>query len=150
MHGSHLLQDRAKRRKETEGHVDKANELLFALFQKLNALKLFQIDSVDPWRNDPGKMIGMQPILDFKLPEAPFRPENISFLLKTKYKQLLFDAHIEEQRFETAQNVIRYRSNLHYQAVQPALHAAGIVEGQKYTATQYQAALGELLYKHLV
>src|SRR5690606_31428625 len=52
------LQDRAKRRKEIESHVDKANELLFALFQKLNALKRFQIDSVEAWRNDPGKMIG--------------------------------------------------------------------------------------------
>ena len=143
------LQDRAKQRKEIKDHVDKANELLFALFQKLNALKLFQIDSVDPWRDDPGRMIGMQPILDFKLPEAPFRPESISFLLKTKYKQLLFDAHIEEQRFGVAQNIIRHRSSLHYQAVQPALHAAGIVEGKEYTSTQYKAVLGELLYQHL-
>lgn len=127
---AYKLQDRAKCREEINSQVNKANDLLFALFQKLNALKLFQIDSIEPWREDPGKTIGMQPTLDYKLPEAPIRPENINFLFRTKYKQLLFDAHIEEQRFEVAE-------------------AAGIVEGVEYTDAQFKAALGDLLYKQL-
>jgi hypothetical protein len=146
---AYKLQDKAKRRQETERQVDKANDLLFALYQKLNALKLFQIDSIEPWRNNPGKMFAMQPVLNFKLPEAPIKPENINFLLKTKHKQLLFDTHIEEQRFEVAENVIRHRSNVYYQYIQPALHAAGIIEGVTYTDTQFKSALGELLYKRL-
>ena len=146
---AYKLQDKAKRRQEIEKQVDRANDLLFALYQKLNALKLFQIDSIDPWRDNPGIIFEMQPVLDFKLPEAPIKPENIIFLLKTKHKQLLFDAHIEDQRFEAAENVIRHRSNLYYQYIQPALHAAGIVEGVTYTDVQFKAALGELLYKRL-
>lgn len=146
---AYKLQDNSKRREEVENQVNKANDLLFALYQKLNALKLFQLDSVAPWRDNSGKMIGMQPMLNYKLPEVSLKPENLSFLLKTKHKQLLFDAHIEEQRFDVAEQVIQHRSNMHYQYIQPALYAAGIMESVEYTDVQFKAALGELLYTQL-
>lgn len=146
---SYKLQDNRRKREELNLKVQKANDLLFALYQKLNSLKLFQINSVEPWRGKPEALIGMQPILDFKLPKTEIIPENINFLLGTKHEQLLFDAHIEDERFKVAQDIINFRSDLHFNHVQPAMHAAGIVEGAPYTSAQYEAAIGDMLYRQL-
>lgn len=146
---AYKLQDRAKRREEEKEKVERSNDLLFSLFQKLNALKMFQFDFVEPSRNDPGQMISMQPVLDFKLPDSPIKAENINYLLKTKHKQLLFDAHIEDQRFEETEKVIRYRSHLHLNYIQPAMQAAGMIDGAEYTNVQIRAAVGDLLYAQL-
>lgn len=147
---SYKLQENRNKREELNDNILKANELLFALYQKLNSLKLFQIDSIDPWRKKPEleRIIGMQPILDYNLPETKIKPENISFLLGTKYEQLLFDIHIEDERFKVAENVIKFRSNLHFNHVQPAMHASGIIEGE-YADIPYKEAIGEMLYTQL-
>lgn len=146
---SYKLQDNRRKSEELNKRIQLANDLLYALYQKLNALKLFQIDSIEPWREKPEALLGMQPILDFKLPQTALNPENINFLLGSKYEHLLFDIHIEDERFKVAENVIRFRSGLHFNQVQPALHASGIIEGAEYTSAQYKEAIGEMLYIHL-
>jgi len=145
---SYKLQDNAKKREITETKAQKANDLLFSIYQKLNGLKLFQVDSVEPWRGEEG-IIGMLPILDFSLPLTVINPENINFLLGTKHEKLLFDAHIEEERFKVVENIIRFRSQLHFNRVQPAIQASGMIEGNVYTKADYKRALGEMLYKQL-
>lgn len=146
---SFKLQENRRKREEQNMRTQQSNELLFALYQKLNALKLFQIDSVEPWRGKPEALLGMQPLLDYKLPETKIRPESISFLLGTKYEQLLFEIHIEDERFKVAENIIKFRSNLHFNHIQPAMHASGIIDGAEYTSSQYKNAIGEMLYKQL-
>jgi hypothetical protein len=146
---AYSLENRARQRREQEQYLAQSNDLLIALFQKINALTIFQWDFVEPCRDDPGKMISMLPALDFKLPDPPLRPESVNFLVKSKHKQLLFDIHIEDQRFAEAMKTIRYRSHLHLNYVHPALHSAGLVEGVEYTETEFKAALGELMYARL-
>jgi hypothetical protein len=91
----------------------------------------------------------MLPAIDYKLPETPFQPENLNFFMKTKYKQLWLDAHIEDRRFHVAEKAIRYRSDLHLKQVQPTLSAAGMKHGEQYTDAEYKKALGNLLYTQL-
>ena len=146
---AYKLENNQKKREEQKNNINKANDLLFALFTRLNEIKLFQIDFIDPCRGDRGKLISMLPAIDYKLPETPFQPENLNFFMKTKYKQLWLDAHIEDRRFHVAEKAIRYRSDLHLKQVQPTLSAAGMKHGEQYTDAEYKKALGNLLYTQL-
>ncbi|MFK5949031.1 MAG: hypothetical protein QM500_09735, partial [Methylococcales bacterium] len=56
---------------------------------------------------------------------------------------------IEEQRFKAAEDAIKYRCNLHYQEIQPALHESGIRQGVECSCADIKKALGELLYERI-
>ncbi len=146
---AYKLENKQKKREEQKNNINKANDVLFALFTRLNAIKVFQKDFIDPHRSDPGKLISMLPLVDYKLPATPFQPENLNFLMKTKYKQLWLDTHIEDQRFDAAAKAIRYRSDLHLKQVQPTLSAAGMKHEEQYTDIEYKRALGNLLFTQL-
>lgn len=53
---------------------------------------------------------------------------------------------VEEERYQSAVDVINERSRFHRQEVQPVLDRAGVVQGGNYTFAQIEAALGNLLY----
>lgn len=146
---AYKLQNKQRKRGEESNNLNKANDLLFALFTRLNALKTFQMDFIDPCRSDRGKLISMLPVVDYKLPDTPFKPENLNFFMKTKYKQLWLDTHIEDRRFQEAAKAIRYRSDLHLKRVQPTLSTAGMEHGEQYTDIEYKRVLGNLLYTQL-
>ena len=146
---AYLLQLRAKEEKYRKEILASANQVLFSLFQRVNSLKLFQMDNIDPLRGNPGIHIAMQPILSMKEEVIKFDIEKIDFLLGTNHKQIVFDLYIEDRRYETALNIIDHRSNLHLYEVQPKLHEAGVTEGVDYPESVYMDALGEMLYKHL-
>ncbi|MFK5949718.1 MAG: hypothetical protein QM500_13225 [Methylococcales bacterium] len=146
---SYKLQDNNKKIEQTKKQVQNANDLLFSIYQKLNALIIFQRDFVDPWRDKPERIIAMEPIIDYRLPLTKIIPENINFLLGTKYAKLLFETHIEDERFKVAEDIIKFRSNLHLNKVQPAIHSAGIAEGDVFDSIQLKSAIGEMLYIQL-
>ena len=146
---SYKLQDNNIKKEQTKKQVQDANDLLFSIYQKLNALTVFQRDSVNPWRDKPERLIAMEPIIDYRLPQTKIIPENISFLLGTKYEQLLFDIHIEDERFKVAEDIIKFRSHLHLNKVQPAIQNSGIAEGDQFSSIQLKSAIGEMLYIQL-
>ena len=144
-----LLQIKEKEDKERKEIVASVNQVLFSLFQRANSLKLFQIDNIDPLRNNPGIHIAMLPILSVKDEVIKFNIDKLDFLLETKHKQLVFDLYVEDRRYESAVNVIEHRSNLHLHEVQPMIQAGGIKQGKDYPESAYREALGEMLYTHL-
>jgi len=145
-----MLQGKEKKKEEKNKKASVGNRALFTLFQRLNNLWLFEKDFLSPHRKDPGIHIAMQPALNFEENDTYLDVDSLKFLLDSKqHQQLLFDLHIEDQRYRTAVKCIDFRSQIHLHQAQPLMQRAGIVEGQEYTSADYERALGPMIYAHL-
>ncbi len=105
---AYKLEDNKKKREYKEKRLENANNILFALYERTKALKVFQRDSINPHRNDPFKMISMMPLLDFSYPESNFNVEPLLFMLGTKHSQLMLDLHTEKEFFYESFKLIRF------------------------------------------
>lgn len=146
---AYKLEDNKKKREYQEQCLKNGNSVLFALYERIKALRLVQKDSINPERDKPFRMISMMPLLAFSYPESDFDVESLLFLLGTKHKQLVLDLHTEKECFKEAFKLIRFRSELHFNHVQPAMEAGGIQEGGTYTKQQMVAVLGERVFAQL-
>ncbi len=146
---AYKLEDNKKKREYEEKCLENGNSILFALYERIKALRLVQKDSINPQRDNPFKMISIMPLLDFGYPESEFNVESLLFLLGTKHKQLILNLHTEKECFKEAFKLIRFRSELHFNHVQPAMEAGGIQEGGEYTRQQMESVLGERVFAQL-
>jgi len=64
------LQLHQKREDEKSKHVAAGNRALSILMQQANTLKLFQLDFIEPNRENPGRHIKMPPTLIFQEEES--------------------------------------------------------------------------------
>jgi hypothetical protein len=143
------LQTIQKRGDEIRTNIAAGNRALSTLMQQANTLKLFQIDFIAPFRNDPGRHIAIRPSLPYQEDALPFDHRSLDFLSRPAQQQTLFELSIEENRFREAIKAINVRSRHHFEVVQPMLSAAGLQEGAEYTEEQFRTAIGELHYIHL-
>jgi len=146
---AYLFMTKQKLKEIRETNITAANRAIFVLLQQLNCLKLIQKDSLDPVRDSPEAFLSMLPILPDDHSEMRFDFQSLNFLLSTKYKQLLLDIWLEQQRFREAIRILNYRSNLHFSEVQPRLIAAGIQERKDYPVEMFVQALGTHLFMTL-
>lgn len=143
------LQTIQKQGDEKSIHIAAGNRALSTLMQQANTLKLFQNDFIAPLRNDPGRHIGMQPVLPYQEDALHFDLRSLDFLAEPRHQETLFELSIEENRFREALKAINARSRLHFEVIQPMLMAAGFRDGHTYTGEQFCAAVGEFNYTHL-
>jgi hypothetical protein len=146
---AYLFMTKQKLNEIRSTNIAAANRAIFVLLQQLNCLKLIQKDFLDPVRARPESFLAMLPILPDDHSEIRYDIYSLDFLLSTKYKHLLLDIWIEQQRFREAIRVLNYRSNLHFSEVQPRLTAAGIQESKDYEIAKFEQVLGSQLYKTL-
>lgn len=144
-----VYQNRQKANEEVRQNISAGNRALVTLFQQANALKLYQIDMIDPYRDSPGRHIQMRPTLPFQEDSMSFDVKSLDFLLSPVTVQVVLDLILEEARYREAIKAINARSQHHFSVVQPKLESAGIIEGGEYTGQDFRNALGELDYMHL-
>lgn len=138
-----LLESRSRKREKREQSLESANKLLYVLYERLNTIKLFQYDFVNPTRDDPSQMISMEPVLDFRTPESELDAQDISFLFQTKYKHLMLTLHVANEQFYETVKAIRHRSDLHLNILQPLLEQAGFRLGNEISSLDIENAVGE-------
>ncbi len=146
---AYKLADNKNKREYRDACLQNGNRVLFALYERIKALKLVQTQSINPQRDHPLNMISMRPLLNYSYPESEFNIESLMFILGTKHKQLLLDLQNEKECFRVAFSLIKHRSELHYHYVQPAIEASGLQEGGDYTRQDFIDALGERIYAQL-
>jgi len=146
---AYKLEDNKKKREYKEKCLEKANNILFSLYERAKSLRVFQKQSIVPHRNDPFIMISMMPMLNFSDPDSKFDVDTLLFLLSTKHSQLMLDLHTEKESFREAFKLIRFRSNLHLKHVQPAMEAGGIQLDVEYTRQQMIDVIGERIFEYL-
>lgn len=69
--------------------------------------------------------------------------------METDDRELLFNLLIEQQRFDSAIQIMNERSRLHLEVLQPRLAAAGIREGEDYSREAVVSAIGSELVVRL-
>ncbi|MCK4819462.1 hypothetical protein KA005_27060 [bacterium] len=141
-----LLESRTRQKEKRDAQLNAANRVLYVLYERLNAIKLFQIDFVNPIRKHPAKMIAMEPCANYRAPESEFNTENLSFLLQTNhkgYKALMCELHVANEQFHETVNSIKFRSDLHLNQFQPLLEADGHKAGDPITEKDVLNAIGE-------
>ncbi|MCG7978164.1 MAG: hypothetical protein N0E58_08505 [Candidatus Thiodiazotropha endolucinida] len=146
---AYKLEGNKREREYEEECLRYGNNVMFALYERMQTLRLVQSQSINPKRDDPFKMISMLPIINLRYPDSEFNIESLMFILGTKHKQLILDLQIEKESFNVAFDMIKYRSDLHYHHVQPAVEAGGMKEGGEYTRQQVIDTLGERIYSQL-
>ncbi|MCG6939011.1 MAG: hypothetical protein LJE83_12680 [Gammaproteobacteria bacterium] len=146
---AYKLEEKKRYREYQEQCLSHANNVIFALYERIKILKQIQAQSINPQRNNSARIISMLPTLNFSYPESSFNIESLMFILGTKHKQLILDLQTEKECFKTAFDIIKFRSDLHFHYVQPAMEAGGIQEGGDYTIQQIKNVLGERTYTQL-
>jgi hypothetical protein len=140
----------AKQEEEQKTMVAAGNRALATLMEQVNTLKLFQVDCMEPMRNNPGRHIAMQPLPDYQENMAEFEFKSLNFLLgDPRHHQVLFELSIEDMRFRETLKAINRRSRHHFEVIQPRLAAAGIQEGREYCEKDFKQAIGDFDYIHL-
>lgn len=143
------LEAETRRRVTRSQQLEAANKLLYALYERMNLLGLFQYDFIRPVRNSPGRMFEMQPVGHFRSPESRLDINDMAFLFQSGHKPLLLTLNIAEAQFQEAAAAIRMRSDLHLNTVQPLLERAGVVQGIEITGAQIREAIGDRNYHML-
>lgn len=144
-----FLESRSRRKEQKARHLDASNQLLYVIFERLNAIKLFQEDFVEPVRDDPAKMIKMEPMANYRAPESELKIEQISFMFKTSHRSLMFELHVVNELFHETVNSIRFRSDLFLDECQPLIENAGHRSGDLMTDKMILNAIGERNYVKL-
>lgn len=146
---AYKLEGNKRKREYDEQCLYHGNNVVFALYERIKALRLVQSQSINPQRGNPFNMITMLPTLNLSYPDSDFNIESLMFILGTRHKQLILDLQTEKECFKVAFNVIKFRSELHFHHVQPAMEAGGIQEGGDYTRQHIIDTLGERIYSQL-
>jgi len=131
---------------ERKLNVAAGNRALIALLQQVNTLKLFQDDSIEPFRRSPIRAILMRPVMPYSEEKMGFDIKELNFLVTPENQQVLLDLILEERRFRECIQVINTRSRFHHEIIQPGLEKAGVREGRNYSGEQLVAAVGEVDY----
>ena len=137
------LNDKARARQTVRDQVAAVNRAIFILGRQFNLLKVIQTETIDPFREDPTRFIGMRPSLPVGLESPTLDLDSLSFLLETDARELLMELLIEQDRFEMALQSMNERSRLHLEVLQPRMAEAGIIEGGR--ADDLLRAIGEPL-----
>jgi len=144
-----LLENKSRKRKERAKQLEAANSLLYMLYERLNCLKIFQKDHIDPQRENPGRMIEIRPIPNFRSPKTNFSASTVAFIFNTKYKDLMFKLHVIEEVFSESISLINIRNDLHINVYQRALEASGHNMGEPITDHDIRAAIGPMNFELL-
>jgi hypothetical protein len=147
---AYRFQAKEKERDVIKKNISAANRAMFCVFQMLNSLRIFQKDFIDPCRERPDTFLMMLPVLPEDPKDFSFNFEELGFLLDTKYKKIMLDLFIEQQRYREAIKVINVRSIYHKNIVQPTLDKAGLKEGIGYPINDVKIILGQIVFADIV
>jgi hypothetical protein len=122
---------------------------LFTMWRQLNEVALIQELVIEKYRNYPPAPLAMPPI-DFLASEIiRLDIDSLSFLIDSGKPELLADLCIAETRYMHALDVIRRRSNLHANEVQPKIENK-IPKGRNLKPAELRKLVGPRLFSQLV
>lgn len=142
------LENKSRSLQKRQEQLDAANSLLYSLFEQLNIMKLFQIDHIDPHRNNPARMITMRPVLDLCSPNAKLNAEKVPYLVQTNHRHLLFTIHVMNEKFFQAIRFIEHRNVLHLK-YQEAMNKVQFAAGDQVSDRDVKLAMGPMSYEML-
>lgn len=143
------LENLARKRREARTKANEGKQAIFTLIKYWNDLAVIRAQFFRPHRDNPARAIAVMPVAGFTMNELRLNTSGLTFLIDEGEGTLLNQLLVEEDRVCTLDLVIKQRSDLHLNQVQPALFGGGIREGQGITRQQAVDALGEPLFLNI-
>lgn len=122
-----------------------ANRAIFAMARQTNKLVLVQRQVIDPHRSSPARAIEMPPMEGVGTEKINIDIDSLSFLLQTKYADMLAKVAVADSKFSAAIDSLQHRSRVHFHEAQPRIEAARL-DGPTQTLGALKDALGERIY----
>lgn len=134
--------DREKQRKD-EVDLASANRAIFTLVRVYNYIAGFNKQFLMPYSSNPAAYVAIQPSLGNSDPNWKLDYDSISFLIREKKSEVLTDLTELEELFTIFIETVKTRNHIHLNIVQPAMEAAGIVDGSSITIEDIDRVLGD-------
>ncbi len=148
---AYALQRRFQRSLEHKGALIAAHRLMFSLLQQINTIVLIQRDYVHTELSNPGRFLSIPATPAFNTGKNVLQLAELAFLLEEREgRAILYEFYIAQENYVEALNQWNMRSILHFDKVQPALAASGIVSGSAVTMEMFQKALGAHTFGSIV
>lgn len=144
-----FLESKSRHREIRQKNLDAANSLIYALFERSSVTNFVKTKLLDPKKDDPLRFLSIEPIRDFRSPESKILVQDISYIFQTKYRYLVLELHVIDQRFEALTKLIKRRSDLHLNEVQVKLDAAGLKEKDMVTLERLEEIVGNKTFVNL-
>lgn len=145
---AYYLSVRREELKQRDTNAAAANTALFVLGQQMNRLQNIRAQFINPMRQDPFRFITIMPIHPTHGSLLRIDMASVAFMLDA-HPELLMELALVQDQFEIAEAVIRERSRIHHDEVQPAMKRAGVSEGTTLTRSQIEELLGVRLLPHI-
>lgn len=134
--------DREKQRKD-EVDLASANRAIFTLVRVYNYIAGFNKQFLEPYSGNPAAYVAIQPSLGNSDPNWKLDYDSISFLISENRSEILTELTELEELFTIFTETVKTRNHIHLNIVQPAMEAAGIINGSSVALDDIDRILGD-------
>ena len=127
---------------EKNKHIASANLALFTIYNMWNILFQYYNEVITPFKNKEDAWLNMDAISSSSNNPSEFSYETISFILQSSSPNTFSKLILEEQRFNSAINLIQSRSELMLSQVFPRLSRAGLKVGGSTYEDSMESIIG--------
>ncbi|MCC6409551.1 MAG: hypothetical protein IT453_20500 [Planctomycetes bacterium] len=140
---AYWLERNLEKRRAQETQIAECNRALIGLIRQLNFLAMIDKEIIQPHREHPARELFMRPYWAVAEGIGAVDLNALNFLVEFKAAKLLFDLHIEQERFQTAVSAMKRRSQMYAEQLRPALLDATAAMGGVQAQTSTIAAAME-------
>lgn len=139
------LQNEKDKRASDATDVKAANSVIFELARTFNKFTAIKRQFVDEHRDKTERHLMIMPVAGMSWEPPKFNYDTISFLFSSSDPNLLGTLSLVEQEIASTLDVIKQRSTMHVEVLQPTVERLSQQIGEQVTLQQIEAALGQRL-----
>jgi hypothetical protein len=139
------LQNEMEKRESDSNDVKAANSAIFELARTYNKFTAIKRQFIDEHRGKADRHLLIMPVAGMSWEAPKFNYDSISFLFKSSDPNLLGTLSLTEQEIASTLDVIKQRSKMHVDVLQPAVEKLSQRVGDKVTLQQIENELGQRL-----
>lgn len=139
-----LQSDKDKRASDATD-VKSANSVIFELARTFNKFIAIKKQFIDEHREKEERHLIIMPVAGMSWEPPRFNYDSISFLFKSSDPNLLGTLSLVEQEIASTLDVIKQRSTMHVEVLQPTIERLSQEVGEQVSLRQVEDALGQRL-----
>lgn len=142
----HLQKEKELKTDEAK-KVEAANRAIFTIIRNINKVRTVVKQFVDPFRDHEFYFLAIPPVVGITKGDASINYDEISFIFDSDDPNLMVELSTVEAELNATLDVVLYRSELHFNQIQPRVEAAGFVDFGEYSKDDVVRAIGVRLYE---
>lgn len=139
------LQNEKEKRASDSTDVKAANSVIFELARTYNKFTAVKKQFIDEHRDKVERHLMIMPVAGMSWEPPKFNFDSISFLFKSSDPNLLGTLSLVEQEIASTLDVIKQRSAMHVDVLQPAIEKLSQRVGDQVSSRQIEDELGQRL-----